>query len=80
MQSTTFYGYRVELENNFCIGFTITEKAPTRAFSCLKVPTSAFTFKTLVRHYAKQALTQRSLNVKLGLRRKGHKGWAGWLA
>ena len=27
--------------------FTITEKAPTRAFSWLKVPTSAFTFKTL---------------------------------
>ena len=26
-------------------GFTITEKAPTRAFSCLKAPTSAFTFK-----------------------------------
>ena len=27
--------------------FTITEKAPTRAFSWLKAPTSAFTFKTL---------------------------------
>ena len=36
---------------------TITEKAPTRAFSLLKAPTSAFTFKTLLRHYAKQALT-----------------------
>ena len=35
----------------------ITEKAPTRAFSWLKVLTSAFTFKTLLRHYAKQALT-----------------------
>ena len=44
-------------------GCTITEKAPT----------SAFTFKTLLRHYAKQALTPRSLNVKLSLRRKGHK-------
>ena len=42
--------------------FTITEKAPTRAFSWLKVPT----FKTLLRHYAKRALTPRSLNVKLG--------------
>ena len=31
------------------IGFTITEKAPTRAFSWLKVPTSTFTFKTLLR-------------------------------
>ena len=37
--------------------FTITEKAPTRAFSWLKAPTSAFTFKTLLRHYAKRALT-----------------------
>ena len=27
--------------------FVITEKAPTRAFSWLKAPTSAFTFKTL---------------------------------
>ena len=60
--------------------FTITEKAPTRAFSWLKAPTSAFTFKTLLRHYAKLALTPRSLNVKLGPRRKGHKGRAGWLA
>ena len=39
--------------------FTIAEKAPTRAFSWLKAPTSAFTFKTLLRHYAKRALTQR---------------------
>ena len=29
-------------------GCTITEKAPTRAFSWLKAPTSAFTFKTLL--------------------------------
>ena len=28
--------------------FTITEKAPTRAFSWLKAPTSAFTFQTLL--------------------------------
>ena len=40
-------------------GCTITEKAPTRAFSWLKAPTSAFTFKTLLRHYAKRALTRR---------------------
>ena len=46
--------------------FTITEKAPTRAFSWLKAATTAFTFKTLLRHYAKWALTPRSLNVKLG--------------
>ena len=56
--------------------FTITEKAPTRAFSWLKAPTSAFTFKTLLRHYAKRALTPRSLNVKLGPRRNYHKGRA----
>ena len=40
--------------------FIITEKAPTRAFSWLKAATTAFTFKTLLRHYAKQALTPRS--------------------
>ena len=61
-------------------GCTITEKAPTRAFSWLKAATTAFTFKTLLRHYAKRALTPRSLNVKLGPRRKGHKGRAVWLA
>ena len=58
----------------------ITEKAPTRAFSWLKAATTAFTFKTLLRHYAKRALTQRSLNVKLGPRRNYHKGRAVWLA
>ena len=52
-------------------GCTITEKAPT---------TCCFTFKTLLRHYAKRALNPRSLNVKLGPQRKGHKGRAGWLA
>ena len=35
----------------------------------------AFTFKTLLKHYAKQELTPRYLNVKLGPQRKGHKGW-----
>ena len=54
--------------------FVITEKAPTWAFSWLKAATTAFTFKTLLRHYAKQALTPRSLNVKLGPRRNYHKG------
>ena len=38
--------------------------------------TTAFTFKTLLRHYAKRALTPRSLNVKLGLRHNYHKGRA----
>ena len=40
----------------FTTGCTITEKAPTRAFSWLKAPTSTFTFKTLLRHYAKREL------------------------
>ena len=39
--------------------FVILEKAPTRAFSRLKAATTAFIFKTLLRHYAKQALTPR---------------------
>ena len=38
-------------------GCTITEKAPTRAFSWLKAATTASTFKNLLRHYAKQTLT-----------------------
>ena len=42
-------------------GCTIMEKAPARAFSWLKAATTAFTFKTLLRHYAKQALTPWSL-------------------
>ena len=53
-------------------GCTITEKAPTRAFSWLK----AFTFKTLLRHYAKRTLTPQTLNVKLGPRRNYHEGQA----
>ena len=52
-------GQQVELQTNVREDFTITEKAPTRAFSWLKAPTSAFTFKTLVRHYAKRAFTPR---------------------
>ena len=56
--------------------FIILEKAPTRAFSWLKAATTAFTFKTLLRHYAKWALTPRSFNVKLGPQRIYHKGRA----
>ena len=56
--------------------FVIMEKAPTRAFPWLKEATTTFTFKTLLRHYAKWALTPRSLNVKLGPRRNYHKGRA----
>ena len=45
--------------------FVITEKAPTRAFSWLKVATTAFTFKTLLRHYAKQVLTPWDADAKV---------------
>ena len=41
------------------IGSTTGCTIPTRAFSWLKVPTSDFTFKTPLRHYAKRALTPR---------------------
>ena len=52
-------GIILELRAKVREDFTITEKACTRTFSWLKVPTSAFTFKTLLRHYAKRALTPR---------------------
>ena len=67
---------KLELEKKVREVFTIAEKARTRAFSWLKAPTSAFTFKTLLKHYAKRVLTPRSLNVKLGQRRNYHKGRA----
>ena len=44
-----------------CEDFTITEKAPTRAFSWLKVPTSPFAFKTLLRHCGKQVIRDRRI-------------------
>ena len=43
----------VELETEDMQRFVITEKVPTRAFSWLKASNSAFTFNTLLRHYAK---------------------------
>ena len=58
---TTVSLFPVELETKgkqIREDFTITERAPTRALSWLKVSTSAFTFKTLLRYYAKQMLTQ----------------------
>ena len=69
--------FLLELETNLRKDFTITEKAPPRAFSFsrLKAP-SAFTFKTLLRHYAERALTPWSLNMKLGPQRNYHKGQA----
>ena len=46
--------FSVELEKNVREVSTITEKAPTKAFSWLKLATTALTFKTLLRHYDKQ--------------------------
>ena len=46
--------WTLELQTKVREHFTILEKAPTRAFTWLKAPTSAFTFKTLLRHYAKR--------------------------
>ena len=43
--------------------FVITEKAPTRVFSWLKAATTAFTFKTLLRHYAKWTVSPRLTNL-----------------
>ena len=60
-EATSSFG--VEVQTKVREDFTITEKAHTWAFSWLKAPTSTFTFKTLLRHYAKQALTPQSLNV-----------------
>ena len=48
--------------------------APIFAFSWVKALTTTFTFKTLLRQYAKRELTQLSLNVKLGPRYNYHKG------
>ena len=45
---------KVELQANLREDY---EKFYNRVFSWLKPLTSAFTFKTLLRHYAKQALT-----------------------
>ena len=42
----------------------------------LKEHTSTFTFKKLLRHHAKRALTPRYVDVKLGPRRNYHEGWA----
>ena len=73
-------GARTSASKRSILRFVITEKAPTRAFSWLKASNTAFTFKTLLRHYTKGTLTPQSLNVKLGPRRKSHKGRVGWLA
>ena len=57
------------------VGVVLQTKA-IRRFVITEKATTAFTFKTLLRYYAKRALTPRSLNVKLGPRRNYHKGRA----
>ena len=47
--------------------FVITEKAPTRA-------SPGFTFKTLLRHYAKRVFTAHLVDVKLDTQHNYHKG------
>ena len=47
MPRVAHYSSQLTLNGDFTI---LTEKASTRAFSWLKVPTSAFTFKTLLTH------------------------------
>ena len=42
-----------------CFGAEIHRFSQSLAFSWLKAFTSTFTFKTLLRHYAEQALTPR---------------------
>ena len=49
--------YILKLQTKVRKDFTITKKAPIRAFSWLKAATTTFTFKNLLRHYTKQALT-----------------------
>ena len=46
-------GSELELQTKVRKDFIITEKASTKAFSLLKVPTNTLTLKNLLRHYAK---------------------------
>ena len=45
----------LELQTKVRRDFIITKMAPTRAISWVNVSTSAFTFKTVLKHYAKWA-------------------------
>ena len=51
--------------------FAITEKAPTRAFYWLKVPSSALPFQKLLRHHAKT----REIHGKVDLGRREMYCW-----
>ena len=70
----------LEIKTKVPKNFTITEKVPTRVFSWLKAYTSAFTSKTLLRHYAKWALALTMVSrQKLGGRPKVHRRQVGFL-
>ena len=56
--------YLLELEKNLLKYRIFTIKAPIRTVYWLKVPTSAFTFKTLIGHYAKWVCVNCVSNVK----------------
>ena len=76
--SDVFTSNRHALHNNEVIRHQCFKKVhpKVRNHGWLKAATTAFTLKTLLRHYAKRALTPRSLNVKLCPRRNYHKGRA----
>ena len=57
-------GYELKLQTKVREDFKITEKAPARAFSWLKVPTIAFTFKTNLREGSFEALFYCELQIK----------------
>ena len=59
---------RVVLQMKAIRRFVITEKAPTRAFSWLKAATTAFTFKTLLKH---KTLCQTGVNPTVSRREIG---------
>ena len=68
----TLHTYTLELQAKVpekLKDFTITEKAPTRAFSWLKAPTSTFTFKTLSTQKLRISLCVR--RVETGSRYNG---------
>ena len=66
LQEGVWTRFQVELQMKVREDFTITEKDPTRALSWLKAPKRAFTFKTLLRHDAKQATLMTKLLVAHG--------------
>ena len=66
--------YLVELEMKVCEDFIITNFQLVRAFSLLKVSTSAFTLKNLLRHYTrliKHGITRRHESLSANIIKDG---------